>query len=1021
MCNKNYRSPEGFQMTVTLKKYLSAILLFIPVLILSCDGTKSQSEIPVNNYKQPVLGTLAITDSGSNYIEIAQPVLEVAGYPEPSIKGYIGREDTINIQGSSISGFIGEAVDLSSGGYRFSGLSSDTVYRIAVIAQNGEGYSVKQITCSTGKIAPVLNDISIDSTDSVSITLNQPSFTVNGSAAVSVKAYIGLNGTITANGKFVTGYIGDAADVTSSGVTFSELAPCRDYRIIVIAENSAGYSVKEIVQSTGGVAPVMNYLSVINISSGSVTLEKPSFSVTGNPAPAVYAYIGFSSEISVSGSDVSGYFRGPVDVSNADYQFNDLAAMTEYRIVTVAENSEGYSVKQVSFSTAGISPVLNDLVITGFDIGSVSLEKPAFLCSGNPLPSVNAYIGKTGTITVTGKNITGSVQGPVNVASGGYMFQSLAVNTVYTVVVVAENSAGYSVKQISLSTAGIAPVLNDLAIESSDASSITLSQPVFITAGNPLPVVKSYIGKTGTISVSGNTVSGYCMEPHTGSSGAHQFSGLEANRGYTIVVVAENSQGYSVKQISHSTEGIAPVMNDLSIQTYDDTSITINRPTFSVAGNPSASVHGYIGRHGEISVSGATVSGYTAGPVDLSAGGFQFTGLLSETDYRIVVVAGNSKGHSVKEIACGTARGWHNYGEAVTPRADYKGAWETSIASENGILYAAVSENKIVNGDPGKISVMKLEPGSSAWGVMGSSDFSEGMASSVKIAVKNGVVYTAYYDSAIAKVMVKYFDGTSWRGLGTAGVSAGAASDVALYLYDTGTAVIPCVAYVDGTRGNQITVKRYTGGAWQAMGSEGFSAGLQTYSPSLCVVGGTYYIAFQNKHDYVNTQMIEVRKFNGSAWEQVGRPVALDAPGVARGRQPVIAADNGTLYLLYSDFYASSKATVKYYDSAAGSWVTLGVAGFTPGNISNSATPAKFLISNGVPFVVFINTTGYCASMMQYENGAWGYTGNVSLSAGQVQAIDFIFNGGDPYVIYRDLSASNGYGFQARVRSFDLN
>jgi hypothetical protein len=533
--------------------------------------------------------------------------------------------------------------------------------------------------------------------------------------------------------------------------------------------------------------------------------------------------------------------------------------------------------------------------------------------------------------------------------------------------------------------------------------------------------VKSYIGETGTISVSGSTVTGYCGEPHTGSSGSHQYSGLEANPGYTIVVVAENSQGYSVKQISHSTEGIAPVMNDLSIQTYDDTSITINRPTFSVAGNPSSSVLGYIGLENDISVSGTTVSGYMAGPVDLSAGGFQFSGLTSETDYRIIVIAYNSKGHSVKQITCETSRGWYNHGGAVTPRTDYKGAWNTSIASENGILYAAVSENKIVNGDPGKISVMKLVQGSSVWEVMGGSDFSEGMASSVKIAVKNGVVYTAYYDSAIAKVMVKYFDGASWRDLGTAGVSAGTASDVELYLNDTGTAVIPCVAYVDGTRGNQITVQRYTGGAWKKMGSEGFSAGLQTYSPSLCVIDGIYYIAFQNKHDYVNTQMVEVRKFNGTAWVQVGSPVTSDAPGIARGGQPVITADNGMLYLLYSDFYASSKGTVKYYDSASGSWVTVGVAGFTPGNISNSATPAKFVFSNGIPYVLFRNTANFRASMMRYVNGAWSYLGGDALSAGQISSMDMTFNGGDPYVIYVDYTSPVNSGYEARVRTYELH
>ncbi len=42
----------------------------------------------------------------------------------------------------------------------------------------------------------MLSDISVDSTDSVSITLTQPTFSVTGSAGVSVMAYIGLNGTI---------------------------------------------------------------------------------------------------------------------------------------------------------------------------------------------------------------------------------------------------------------------------------------------------------------------------------------------------------------------------------------------------------------------------------------------------------------------------------------------------------------------------------------------------------------------------------------------------------------------------------------------------------------------------------------------------------------------------------------------------------------------------------------------------------------------------------------------------------
>ncbi len=397
------------------------------------------------------------------------------------------------------------------------------------------------------------------------------------------------------------------------------------------------------------VAPVMNALVITASDSSSITLSQPTFGTAGSPVPIVAAYIGVSGTITISGSSVNNYEQGPIDASSGDCTFTGLSANTTYKIVVIAQNTAGYSVQSIIQSTASIAPVMNNLVITASDLSSITLGQPTFSTAGNPIPVVRAYIGIDGTITVSGSTVSNSTQGPVSVATSTCQFSSLSTNTTYRIIVVAENSQGYSVKQIVQSTAAITPVLNALSISSFDATTITLAQPTFSIAGNPTPTVLAYLGLSASISVTATSVSSYLQGPVNVATSSKQFTSLSAATAYKIIVVAENSAGYSVQQITQSTTSTVPVLNPLVISASDASSITLDLPTFFAGGNPAPTVNAFLGVDGIIFASGTNVFGATQGPFDVSAAGRLFSGLSTSTMYRIIVVATNAGGSSVQQ------------------------------------------------------------------------------------------------------------------------------------------------------------------------------------------------------------------------------------------------------------------------------------------------------------------------------------------------------------------------------------
>ncbi len=102
-----------------------------------------------------------------------------------------------------------------------------------------------------------------------------------------------------------------------------------------------------------------------------------------------------------------------------------------------------------------VAPVLNDLSIKAFSSRTITVNLPTFATKGDPVPSVEAYIGTTGTITADGFTVAGFSEGPVDVSRDGYQFRGLTTGAVYDIIVIARNKAGFSVKSLT----GIVPAV----------------------------------------------------------------------------------------------------------------------------------------------------------------------------------------------------------------------------------------------------------------------------------------------------------------------------------------------------------------------------------------------------------------------------------------------------------------------------------------------------------------------------------------------------------------------------------
>ena len=170
----------------------------------------------------------------------------------------------------------------------------------------------------------------------------------------------------------------------------------------------------------------------------------------------------------------------------------------------------------------------------------------------------------------------------------------------------------------------------------------------------------------------------------------------------------------------------------------------------------------------------------------------------------------------------------------------------------------------------------------------------------VDVTTQDGSFTNTYTITASRKDM-------TWQIVGQYGFSE-SADQVSLAL----SGAVPYVAFADSKYQNRLTVMKYNGSTWVTVGTAGFTAGAAS-NPDICMDGNTPVVAYTDQDG-----MAAVVKYNGAQWASVGNPHFK--PKYAH--KMTAEARNGNVYIAFEDANNSDKASVMYYNGT--DWATLG-------------------------------------------------------------------------------------------------
>src|SRR3989344_4852950 len=231
----------------------------------------------------------------------------------------------------------------------------------------------------------------------------------------------------------------------------------------------------------------------------------------------------------------------------------------------------------------------------------------------------------------------------------------------------------------------------------------------------------------------------------------------------------------------------------------------------------------------------------------------------------------------------------------------------------------------------------------------------------------------------------------------------------------------PYVAFVNYTAvggasiANKASVMKYDGSSWISVGpTDGFSPGGADFVSLAFDSNDTPHVAFI---DHTNGERASVMKFDASSksWANIGNS-GFTAYGV---QWTSLAFDsNDTPYVAFQDQYNGNGASVMKYDTSSSTWVDVGNRKFSA---SSTAFLSFDLDPSGTPYVAFQDwSQGGRVTVMQYDasSSSWVNVGNTGFSDGEANFVSLVISSRNiPYVIFDGSTDNRKYG--ANVMKFD--
>ncbi len=174
---------------------------------------------------------------------------------------------------------------------------------------------------------PELDDLVIESYNNTSITLQQPTLQDEGFPSPNVFAFIGYTSSIL------------DSNSTSDWAGAEWLT---DYSKNWTSNEWEGYYV--IIDNGTALLITGNSADTLWFADNTAIGGNLSYSIISPTA----------NEITISGAIASNAIEGPIDVKSAGYQFQNLTPDTYYKIFVVAQNIQGYAVKEVVVKTTNV-------------------------------------------------------------------------------------------------------------------------------------------------------------------------------------------------------------------------------------------------------------------------------------------------------------------------------------------------------------------------------------------------------------------------------------------------------------------------------------------------------------------------------------------------------------------------------------------------------------------------------------------------------------------------------------------
>ncbi|WP_116787044.1 Ig-like domain-containing protein [Flavobacterium psychrotrophum] len=329
------------------------------------------------------------------------------------------------------------------------------------------------------------------------------------------------------------------------------------------------------------------------------------------------------------------------------------------------------------------------------------------------------------------------------------------------------------------------------------------------------------------------------------------------------------------------------------------------------------------------------------------------------------------------------AQAWENVGsqEAVSAGG---ASFNNLVMDGNGNYYLSYYDTSVAKG-----SVQKFN--GTTWSYAGgSAGITTGSATFNALATDNqGNVYYSnqlgYPESGMA---VRKFNGTTWSLLpqvtngGVNYQAIGVSQDNVVFAYNNE---------------NNGTVKRYVNGAWEQVGNTGFSGGA-SYA-EMAVANNTVYTC-NIAGGAAQVYKISTTATSSDSWELVGGTTVGAASSSEQYNTDIAIDGNNNIYVAYASNSADGqKLNVKKFDGTA--WVQVGEANFTEGRVQYIALAVTL---GGEVYVAASNweDDNFLKNRVyKFDStlGSWIILGGDFVSTGQATYNDLIVDNANDYLI----------------------